>query len=164
MPNITDDKRYDALFDKSMDLASTLASTIMIKCKEMRQHEEDSGVVHALNGGMAVLAGAIRPLAVCMAGPDKESHPTQDHYLFAAILTALCCNPSEDGKSLTFNYGPDIIGDAMDFMERATGRKLDGVLPPPMVQAAREMQKLGSDTFKAFMDGRANQPDPKPAA
>lgn len=156
--NIVDDKDFDTLFTKTMEAGSRLVTMALMGLAALKSTNKDVGPVHAINLSTAAVAGCMESAAHMVTIGNAK--PTQDHFLFIGILTALCQSPSEDG--IQFDYNVGTVVDTLDFIERATGRRIDHVLIPDMVEAARMVQKTGSDVLKDFMEARAASQ--KPAA
>lgn len=157
--NIVDDKEFNKLFEKISEASDKFGAISLHGLAVLKGKNPDIGTVHAINIGMAAASGLLRATASMMTPGDEL--PMQDHVLFAAVMTALCMEiDRSDRTKMVFNYHPGIIGDTLDFLERATGRKFDGIMDQPMVKAGREVQAEAANPLKTFMEARAANPPP----
>jgi hypothetical protein len=153
--NMIEDAEYNRKFERTCEMSQKLTAIAMLSCsdKEDGDKAKAKGCVHAMCLGLASIAGALQVASQIVTVGDEKA--TQDHMLFMAVLAALCNEPSKNGDAIQFGYTPGMILETLNFLERATGRKFDGVLLQPMVQAAREMEAAGDGPLKDFLGARA---------
>lgn len=173
MVNSTDDPKFNHVFTKSMELSNMLTMAAMESVAKLFKiegnvtaikddEERSKALVHVVQVGLGVIAGTIKATSK-MVARDKLS---QDAFLFTAILTALCMEPvinGNDDDGLQFDYGIHKIVEALEFIEKATGRRIDDCLIKALGEAARDTQKLSSGALDEFLKARAASKEP-PAA
>lgn len=161
MPNIADDPKFGDRLQQVFEMAHRLTSAAMVSHLpgdfDPDPDNKDRGLymVQSLVLGLHTIAGAVDVVAR-LVNKGSVDHITEDHIHFVTALAALCLEPAPDGKSTALCFGPDKIGEALDYVHRATGRKIDSVIMEPMVEAGRKMQAEGASPLKAFLEARAS--------
>lgn len=118
-----------------------------------------AGATYVALGGAI---GALSVAATILAPKDKM--PTQDTWMFAALLLAACCQVS--GKPLPkkgdevagtemaiqTDWSPEQYMEAVVMFEKLTGRQPDGAVLDSMLSAAREATSEGTATADRLLN------------
>ena len=105
---------------------------------------------------LAALSGPIAAVSLLCAKDGKNEHVTQDQVMFAGLLVAHCFEPLAN-SNVALQMSPGIVLDAINAWEKLTGKRAEDCLNADMVSAARTVEKVGADTFAAFMEAKRNQ-------
>lgn len=156
--NMADDASFKTKLDKAMNISQAVATAAMGSLLEnggVPESEKGKAGVQAIVLGLAAVIGALGPLAMMMTPVDDHSQPTHDHYLFAALLAVMTANPTRRDDGIGVEFSPHVVAETLDMVEKLTGRKMDGLLLQPMVNAAREMQAEAVSPLRNFMEARS---------
>lgn len=120
--------------------ALQIAATVMGRCDKCGNHEKHSPIDHI--NPTAILFCAL--LAAEAAGAGHLGVERRDH-------------PEKEGVrqvGMAFEFGPDVILNAMSAVEKLTGQKPDKFLVKHMVDAVREIERDNSGNLDKFLQER----------
>jgi hypothetical protein len=156
-----------ANFEKVQEAAHMLALIAVQACGQDRR----AGVytcMGVVTGALHIFAMAVSQMPGEIEAGIENFNATKrinaDTLLFAAILAATASREMHgiDVSDTTFaiegiiEFGPAVIFDAMQTFERATGRQIDGFLPPDMVSAARDPAARAAQELDKIVALRSN--------
>lgn len=147
MENMSDNPKFNSAFDKLYQFVRAATQAAVTSTA--------TNAPEAICIAMATVTAGLSTLSMLIA-PNGVTQPDEDTVLFAAILTALTA-PSCGKDTVQFGFAPDVVFEALEMFERATGRKPDKSLLAAMVQAARTVGEHGEKPLAQFMETRAKQ-------
>jgi hypothetical protein len=150
------------VFEKMVDVSISNAMGAV-----QTQPNDKANAIYVAMGGVAgalcvmTLAGAQAANEGDGDSFDPTRRITPDTLLFFAILAAHSCQdsrargtPGIDGSGgidVSVEFGPETFFNALETFERATGRKIDGMLPKGMLEAARDPARRAGQMLAATL-------------